>query len=201
MRKQKIESQESKYDKAQIALLSLLEQVISNLDSNIEKRLDQDKVQNIKKYYFEEYRYFLEFKYLFFSFFISIVLFQIFQINKKLLGSETYLFFGIFAIGVILLRYFYDESRSTKIYILKLLGRFDNENYNSKEIIEYLERKIFFQNEIILYKNYFFLSLFSSFILFFGVYFEEPKSLAIIIFVSIVCLFKKPFTKIVKVKK
>lgn len=204
-KQQKVENQESKYDKAQSALLSLLEQVMSNLDSQIEKRLNQDRIQNVKKYYLEEYRHFFEFKYLIFVFLGSFVLYYFFENGENsFLGldkEESYMFFGIFAIVVIVIRYMYDEGQSTRIYIEKLLGHFDSEEYNPSEIIEYLEKKIFLQNVTIRYMVYIVLALATAIALYIGSYFDKPILLGSIVVLSAICLFDMPFIKIKKFKK
>lgn len=200
-KKQKVESQESKYDKAQSGLLSLLEQVISNLDSNVEKRLDQDKVQNIKKYYFEEYRHFVDYKYLFFAFIGSLALFNFGQNENSFLGKEPYMIFGVFAIVILGIRYIYDEGKSTRIYVQKLLGRFDSEDYEPNEIIDYLEKKIFMQNMTINYKVYIILASVTVIALFIGSYFDKSILLGSIVILSALCLLEMPFIKIKKFKR
>jgi len=200
-KKQKVESQESKYDKAQSGLLNLLEQVISNLDSEVERRLDQDKVQNIKKYYFEEYRHFVEFKYLVFALIASIFLFQINQGENSFFGDDAYMFLGVLSMGVLLIRYLYDDGKSTRIYIQKLLGRFDSEDYDPQEIVNYLEKKIFMQNTIINYKAYIVLAVLTAISMVIGFYFNKPILMGAIVVLSFICLFDMPFVKIKKYRR
>jgi len=201
---QKVESQESKYDKAQISTVQLLEQVMSNLDNELEKRLSQDKIQQIKKYYLEEYRYFFEYKYLVFAFIASIIVFSIAEKNKLFLGSDPFEIFAVFIISVTFLRFNYDRSQSKRVYIKKLLGSFDSEKHSEDEILDYMEEKIFFQNSTILEKNYYIITAIGLIPLIVGFITDERIYLASLVVLSFVTLFEMPFVKIkvfVKSKK
>lgn len=201
MKKQKIESQETKYDKAQGGILFLLEQVISNLDSKVERRLNQDKVQNVKKYYFEEYRYFLDMKFLLFATLFSFLILSVAQGNSGFFGENPYPLLAIFVIINLALRYMYDEAKSTYIYIRKLAGRLESEDHDPSEIIGYLEKKIFMQNFQIRHEAYIIIAVLSSIILSIGSFFDIPKLMGIIVLVSFICLIEAPFVKIKKYKR
>ena len=215
MAKQKIESQESKYEKAQSALASFSEIASSNIENSTFKRLPQDKIQNVKKYYFEEYRHFVKFEYLFFALLASLFIFEINSGSNPYFGDDTYFYFSAVGSMILWLRYSYDDGISTRVFIEKLMGAFRLDDEVAKEIelinpnngtaenqvFDYLEMKIFLKKTTIKYKAYVILWLIMSFILFVGYFLQEPMFLGVLPLLAVVCLFDKPFVQIKKFRR
>ena len=185
-KKKKQETQESKYSKAQASAVTLVENIMSNIENSTEKRLNQAHLQNIKKYYREEYRHFFEFINLIYALLASFICYA-FLPNYV---ENSYQIFGMLIIALGFLRYSYDDNLSTFVYLQKMIGSFTAKNLNEEklkkitsiDIVRYLEKKVFEEFFIINYKMYFILTIFALAILTFGYFQNEPKTLMILPF-------------------
>jgi len=182
------------YEKASESAEDLLEIVLSNLDDKIEKRLPQNKIQHIKKYYFNILKYEYKKSIFVISFFISIVLISIvFKTNFIEIKTNPFLLFSMLSIFLIFGRFIFDEFLSTYRYINRLIGDFNSKQHTPKEVIKYLEFYTFFYNYEIKVKNYFILLLISNLIIFVGFLLENYYFLLVFSVLAFITIFDFPF--------
>ncbi len=198
-----VENKESKYDKAYSALSKLLEQRLSNLDNGTNNRLNQTNIQSAKKYYYEEYRHFPEYKYLLFLFLGSFFAYMFFRTYRDniLGGINVYEIFGVAGVIGIYMRYEYDRGISTYIYIQKILGPFNSEKHDTTDILTYLEKNIFFQNFSIKQNSYYLLAILLIGALVIGYFAHKPIFLVVLPIVTGICLIEPFFVSITKVTR
>jgi hypothetical protein len=136
MAKELNENLESKYDKAETAAFELLEEVASNIDNNIEKRLNKARVQIVKKYFYDDFTAAVPYFILILNVVAAVTLYVMIDDFFLLSLATILLLIPIFA---------YIENKDTQNYLKKITGEhssiFDDKQIN--EILLYLEKQIF----------------------------------------------------------
>jgi len=180
-----------KHSKAEDAILKLLEEIASNVDNNIEKRLNKSHTQILKKYFYEDYTAAVPYFVLVINLFTSLILY--FSIDDIFL-------FSLASILFLMPIYAYIENKDTFLYLKKISGENSDriENRENSEILKYLEKNIFGFNFKHNYISYLYISIIPFVGIVMGNLSENKLYLFSIIIIPIMGLIPPIFTKRIK---